>query len=195
MSSMVKEKHLKWSIIAIIFILFTVFVSLLNVKNNTKYNELTKELKSNQIIAGTVDVQGKGVIITLTDSKNFSNNPIEDKVNYLVHDQDIIYIVHELENAGAETISINDERLNTLSNIKAKGMKIKINEHEYEPPFVIKAIGDPDSLESILKSAENELNIRKDMFGIGVEIKKSDKIFIPKYNGNIKFKYAQPVTK
>lgn len=195
MSSMVKEKHLKWSIIAIIFILFTVFMSLLNVKHNSKYNELANELISNQIIAGTVDVQGKGVIITLTDSKKIPNNAIDDKVNYIVHDQDIIYIVNELENTGAEAISINDERLNSLSKIKAKGMKIKINEHEYEPPFVIKAIGDPNSLASTLKSNENELNIKKDMFGLGVKIEKSNKIFIPKYNGNINFKYAQPVTK
>ena len=59
---------------------------------------------------GLTDVTGPGVIVTLSDSKKdiaSSLNPSQ----LLVHDLDVLSVINELKNAGAEAISINDQRI------------------------------------------------------------------------------------
>jgi uncharacterized protein YlxW (UPF0749 family) len=67
---------------------------------------------------------------------------------YVIHDADILNIVNELRAAGAEAISINDERVTATSNIRCGGPTINIDGKRHAVPFVIKAIGNPRTLEA-----------------------------------------------
>ena len=60
------------------------------------------------------------------------------------------------------------------------------------PPFIIQAIGDPDTLETSLKMRGGVIESLQ-VFGIQVNIKKQDKVEVPAYTGPIQFKYFQPV--
>ena len=56
--------------------------------------------------------------------------------------KNMLRIVNELRAAGAEAISINDQRLIGTSEIRCSGPTITVNGKIFAPPFIIKAIGD-----------------------------------------------------
>ena len=63
-----------------------------------------------------------------------------------LHDIDVLSVVNELINAGAEAISINDQRWVANTAISCRGNTIDINGERIGAPFVIKAIGLPEYL-------------------------------------------------
>lgn len=152
--------------------------------NNSELEETENQIKQGNKIIGLTEVSGPGVMITLSDSKIDSSDP-------LVHDMDVLTVINELKNAGAEAISINDERLTPLTAIICGGNIININGERVGAPFTIKAIGQPETLAN-LSRPNGYLNTLKD-YGIGAELKKSNNITIPKYNGVIKYKYAASI--
>lgn len=158
-------------------------------------NALLDQLKRAEILAGLTDVEGQGVIITLNDSKlkNDSSNQVDENY-FIIHDEDILMVINELADAGAEAISLNDERLIATSEIRCAGATVSVNNNRHSTPFIIKAIGDPDTLEAALNLRGGVRDILG-QWGIEFNVKKSNKILVPRYNGVINFKYAVPVKK
>ncbi len=64
----------------------------------------------------------------------------------VVHDGDLLEVVNALKNAGAEAISINNQRITNSSSITCIGNVIKINGEKVSVPYVINAIGLPEKL-------------------------------------------------
>ncbi|MGE4284243.1 MAG: DUF881 domain-containing protein, partial [Clostridia bacterium] len=157
--------------------------------------ELLEQLKRAEILAGLTDVEGKGVIVTLNDSK-ISNEGVNsiDPNYFIIHDEDLLMVINELADAGAEALSLNDDRLIATSEIRCAGATVSVNNNRHSTPFVIKAIGDPDTLEAAL-NLRNGVRDILGQWGIEFTVKKSNKILVPRYNGVINFKYAQPVEK
>ncbi|MEN6462367.1 MAG: M56 family metallopeptidase [Syntrophomonas sp.] len=186
-----KKESLFVSIIAISIFILVGVVGCTNVPNTNVFQSNSKTEKGtyNQMLAGTVNVEGPGVVVTLSDGKSPTK---DDPTSFIVHDADLRNIVNELTFAGAEAISINGERLIATSSIRCAGTSVLINGNQYSSPFVIKAIGNSkmmiNSLE--LQSGLAEY-LRK--FGIKITIKKSESLAIPKYKGEVNFKYTRPV--
>lgn len=153
---------------------------------------LIKDLRNAEIVAGMVSVQGPGLQLTLNDG-DVANNVNIDENLYVVHQDDILKILNELRTAGAEALSVNDQRVLATSEIRCAGNVVSINNTRTAAPFVIKAIGDPEQLESGLK-------MRGGIFDelspwINIEVKKvTDNIIIPAYAGKIEFKHAKIIT-
>lgn len=164
-------------------------------KTTTEDNELKdveKQITEGNKIIGFSEVTGPGVILTLSDSKITANSAMVSDLNeLLVHDMDVLSVINELKNAGAEAISINNQRLISTSSISCGGNIITINGEKVGAPFVIKAIGLPEQL-AALSRAGGYLSILKD-YGIGTDLKKSDSVTVEKYTGVIDFKYAKTV--
>lgn len=162
-------------------------------QNNDELSKLENEIKDENKLIGLTEVTGYGIVVTINDNQTISINDWLGDPNYLiVHDVDIIRIVNELKNAGAEAISINENRIITTSAIECDGNVIKINGEKIGAPFEIKAIGLPESLMSINRIA-GYLDYLKNDRHVEVNIQKADKekITIPKYSGIIKFEYAE----
>lgn len=163
-------------------------------QNSTQNNEdLTKkedEIKQGNKMIGLTEVTGPGVIVTLSDSKKDSSSVLNPNT-LLVHDADVLSVINELKNAGAEAISINEQRLVPTSSISCGGNIIDINGEKVGAPFEIKAIGLPEQL-SALSRQGGYLEILKNA-SIGVELKKTNNITIPKYTGIIEYNYAKTV--
>jgi len=156
---------------------------------------LLKQLYNAQVLAGMTDVEGPGVIVTLSDSKVKNEGETKIDENYfIIHDDDILMVINELADAGAEAISINDERLIDTSEIRCAGNTVSVNNNRYGTPFVIKAIGNPETLESGLNIRSGAVEILR-QWGIDITVKKVDKMVINRYNGAITLKYATPVVK
>lgn len=164
-----------------------------NASNDT--NATTKILKEQldyaEIIAGTKNVHGKGVTVKVSDSTRTAA-PGESENLYILHDADLLMIVNELRDAGAEAISINDERITAISEIRCVGSVVSINNVKVGTPFIISAIGNPDTLESALLFRGGIVSLLATM-GFEFDIKKQEDIVIPAYKGAISFKYASPV--
>ena len=165
----------------------------LKLDTDNKRNDLEEaknQIKAGNKIIGTSEVTGPGIIITLTDSK-LDASSVLDVSSLIVHYLDIYYIINELKNAGAEAISVNEQRVVPTTSIECGGNIITVNGQKIGSPFVIKAIGLPENLAN-LNRAGGYLSYMKSA-SIGVDLKKSNNITIPKYSGIINYKYAKSV--
>lgn len=135
------------------------------------------ELSYLKDITGESKVKGEGIIITIKDSENElkeNQNPNE----LIVHDIDILRIVNDLKKAGATVISINEERILTLSKIKCSGATIKVNDTTYGQPFIIKAIGNLETLKASVLSPESYASILQEIYGIYIKVDEENDIII-----------------
>ena len=142
---------------------------------------IEEELKQSSILLGKTDVEGEGIEITINEATNSDYA--------IIKSSDLISIVNDLRYAGAEAISINDERILTMTDIvDINDSFIKVNGQRILAPYVIKVIGNKSYLESALVGnggyAEQLRNIGHD-----VKITQMDKILVKKYNKDINYKY------
>ena len=121
-------------------------------ENNSESAQIEQELTKARTFLGLTEVKGKGVEITVDDNKNMNNLVTlgMDANLLLVHDGDLINIVNILKNAGAEAISINDQRVVSTTAITCEGYVVRINGEKVGAPFKIKAIGSPEYLKGSL---------------------------------------------
>lgn len=156
---------------------------------------LAEQLQTAEITAGTTKVQGTGVIVTMKEDPTFKTSG-KSTVNedlYIIHDDDVLKVVNELRDAGAEAVSINGERLLATSEIRCSGSTISINNHRYSVPYVITAIGEPKTMEAALTMKHGVIESLAP-WGVLVSVKKMDKVEVPAYAESIQYKYASPVT-
>ncbi len=146
---------------------------------------LQEELDNVNLLLGKTDVEGEGITITLRDVES------EDG-DYLIITSDILNsLVNELKLAGAEAISINEERIINLSDIATVNETlIFVNQQRIFAPYVIKVIGDQNYLESSLIGKDGAIYSLQRQ-GYDVTVDKSNKIQIPKYNKEITTRYIE----
>lgn len=140
---------------------------------------LTKELQWNKLFAATEAVVGEGVIITVDDGTGRIKQG-EDINNLLVHDKDIYKIINELKMAGAEAISVNEQRISAMTAVSCAGYTVRINGKTYGRPFVIKAIGDRTSLTDNIMGAGG-FGVKLQQWGVQFQIQSHDDLYIPEY--------------
>jgi len=166
-------------------------------RGKEELQNLQNILQELKIWSGLVEVEGPGIVISLDDNRKGAEvaqakNPGQFQAgDFLIHDKHILYIVNELRVGGAEAIAVNDQRIVTSSDIRCVGPMILVNTTRLAPPYIIKAIGDPDRLARVLGMPESEYNILK-MAGFPVNLEKHSKIVIPPYKGSYQFTFAQP---
>ena len=153
-------------------------------ENDDSSKEKSERLKENNKLLGLTDVTGEGIIVTASDGQ--ANISTDNVSSYLVHDGDLREIVNELSNAGAEAISINDQRIVNSTCIICVGNVISINGEKVGSPFIIKAIGNQERLYGINRPG-GYISYMKDY--TSVDIKKSNNISIKKFTGALTQKY------
>ena len=138
---------------------------------------LDKELNDAETLLGMTDVQGEGVIITLKDS---------EESTYTAYD--LITLINELKYAGAEAISINDNRVINLTEIMAiNNSFIVMNaDQRINSPYVVKAIGDKSYLMSTLNLKNSGFVDLMKVNNLEITVEPSDNIYIYKYTKEIK---------
>ena len=100
-------------------------------------------LRRLQVATGYTPVTGPGVRIVLDDAPG-------GDVTQMVRDEDLALLVDGLWSAGAEAISINDQRLTALSAIRNVGPAVHVNSKPVNPPYTVQAIGDTLTLQADL---------------------------------------------
>lgn len=162
-------------------------------QNNEQLEEMESQIKIGNKLIGLTEVKGPGVIVTLNDGKLKQGTVYMGSLSdLLVHDVDVLSVINELKNAGAEAISINDQRVVPNTSISCGGNIIDINGEKVGVPFVIKAIGLPEYLSGISRVG-GCLNILKEKYNVSTDLKTSNNIVIPAYTGVINFNYAKSI--
>jgi len=153
---------------------------------------LKDELNKNKAVAGFETVKGPGIIVRMED--NMDENAFGQSLDLdLIHDADVLRIINDLRVAGAEAISINEQRVLSISEIKCGGPVIRINGKSVGVPIYIKAIGDPQLLSAAINAPNTYGYALKTIDQIVIETSVEDEIIIPAYSGMFEFKYAKPV--
>ena len=154
-------------------------------ESNEEASELLdEELRKSQLILGTTDVVGDGVVITLTDTEE---SPIEAA--------DLVDLINELRFAGAEAISINGVRIVNMTDIVDIDSYIIIKPSQrLVSPYVVKAIGNQTYLVSTLCLKNSGFVDKYNNSGKSVKLDKQRNIKIPKYSGTMNIKYMKEVT-
>lgn len=138
---------------------------------------LEKDLADTNMKLGLTDVQGEGITITMT-------NTDEGAVSY----SDLLGLINELTLAGAEAISINDQRIVAMSDIVSPDNFILVNLERVSSPFVVKAIGDTKHLESALSIKNGYIDRNEEKYNINLKI---GNVQIAKYDGNLTLDYVK----
>lgn len=152
-------------------------------KSDNETSDLLKsELDQINMQLGKTDVVGEGITITLKDTNNTDTAITAD---------DLLVIVNSLKLAGAEAISINEERVvNSTDIVEISNSFIKVNGQRILAPYIIKAIGSQSYLESSLLGNGGYVDQLKTA-GYDVTIEKSTKVNIGKYEDELTSKYMQ----
>lgn len=153
--------------------------------NDQALSDLRKDLQKAELAVGLVPVEGPGIIITLNDNDNSDIlAPGDDPNDYLIHDQYLLMVANELKVAGAEAISINNQRISAMTEIRCAGTLINVNRVAIGPPFTIKAIGNPDVMYGTMTAKNGQLEYLN-LIGVMTRVEKSEKVNIPASNTTI----------
>lgn len=146
---------------------------------------LDKELLQAQRLAGETEVRGDGIVVTIVDKEDTEYS--QDITVY-----DMLYLLNELKAAGAEAISINDQRIINMSDIAdinftdGSHYMLVNKEEKFVSTYVVKAIGDPKYLSSALTTKNVGF---MDQYRDNATLERQNNITIPKYSGEIRIKY------
>ncbi len=152
---------------------------------------LEQEADEYRAVAGLLALEGQGVLVLISDGDRELLEG-EDPNNLLVHDIDVLNIVNDLKIAGAEAISLNGQRIVSVSEINCAGPTIKINDQVYSQPYIIKAIGNSDYLQAAIKAPGTYGNLLKQV-GLFVEANTSVSVGIPAYEEPVDYNYIKVV--
>ena len=143
-----------------------------------------EELAKTNMYLGETDVEGQGIEINIKDINSEDIKPISA--------ENLLRIVDYLKLAGAEAISINEERIINMSDIVdiRSNSIIFVNQQRILAPYIIKAIGDPSKLESTLLGNGGYIEELRNI-GFDISIDRKSTITIPKYSKEIGYKYMK----
>lgn len=157
-------------------------------KQDSNSTNLSKQLDEMDTLLGYSEVSGQGIIITLKDAT--ASTVKGNATDYIVHDGDLLEVINALKNAGAEAISVNDQRIVNTTAITCAGNIIKVNGEKLGSPFKIKAIGLTEKLNGALTMPGGYLELLEND-GVQVKVEESDNIVIPKFEGVYNFQYME----
>ena len=147
-------------------------------KHGISPNGTSKHVKEMYALAGLTDITGAGMVITITEQTP-QRNQQKDYANILQSD-DLLRFVNVLKSAGANAISVNNQRLVVTSEITNADNCIVINKHKIQPPYEIKVIGDYDTIKPAL-TIRGGIVEYLNLFSITTDIKKTDNLKILAY--------------
>lgn len=154
----------------------------------SRMNELQTQLSQQRIRAGVTELEGPGIVVTVDDNKSgMSTAPAEEANRYVIHYENLLYMVNDLRNAGVDGISINGQRLVATSEIRCVGNVILINTTRLAPPYEISAIGNPAKLQEAIENSTTYQTLALSGFPASYKVTDlhSNEIHLPAYSGSL----------
>jgi uncharacterized protein YlxW (UPF0749 family) len=137
--------------------------------------ELSHQLANLDVLAGAGKVAGGGMRIVVDNAPEGGDVTDPDSAKGDILDIDLQQAVNGLWSAGAEAITINGQRMTSLTAIRNAGESITVNYRPLARPYTIEAIGDPDTLPGRFAESQGgewlyllkaQQNIRLELFSV-----------------------------
>lgn len=164
---------------------------------------VASQLAAVQTGVGGVALQGPGLQLTIDDAtpdQGAADGDADPRTKAQddagrVTSGDLQIIVNGLWQAGAEAISINGQRLTAQSAIRFAGEAILVNFRPLVRPYVITAIGDPDTMPTTFSRGPGGayLTSLQKTFGIQATVKTQESVQVPAAQ-SLLLRVATPVT-
>jgi uncharacterized protein YlxW (UPF0749 family) len=143
--------------------------------------------------AHMVPVTGPGLEIALDDAP--TDKPVPEGISpddLVVHQQDLQAVVNTLWAAGAEAMTLMDQRVISTSAVRCVGSTLRLQGQVYSPPYVVRAIGDSDAMRRALDRSP-EVSIYREYVravGLGYEVTERRSLEMPAFEGSINLDHA-----
>lgn len=146
-----------------------------------------------RVESGVLPVAGPGLTVTLDDAP--PDQPGLEDISpdvLVVHQQDIQAVMNALWAGGAEAMSLMDQRVISTSAFRCVGNVLRLQGQVYSPPYVIRAVGDPDRLREALGASPEVSAYRADAVsvGLGWSVESDDDLRMDAYAGSTDLRYA-----
>ena len=146
--------------------------------------EAAAQVAALELASGTVAVKGPGLLVTLSDASDASSDGSGrggQAGEGRVYDRDIQDVVNALWSAGAEAISVNDQRLTSQTAIRSAGEAVLVDLRPLSPPYLLRAVGDVDSLEPrfVDSATARRFQTWTSLYGIGFQVRRSAELRLP----------------
>ena len=142
--------------------------------------------KSNRPVSGPV------IQITLSVAPT-GQIPVGATANDLViHQQDIEDTMNALWAGGAEAMTVQGVRITNRTVIRCIGNVILVDGTSYSPPYVIQAIGDPDTLRATVTANPRMVNYQAYVtkYGLGWDMQTKDSLSFAPATTSLTVNYA-----
>lgn len=142
---------------------------------------LQQQLRTLEVLAGTVPVHGPGVRLLVADPRG------------AVDAAELLDAVQELRDAGAEAIEVDGIRWGATTSVTDGGDGLRVDGHPVRAPFEVLAIGDPETLASSLAIPGGVVESIREV-GADVVVERKDDIRIESLIGLSGPQYAHPAS-
>jgi uncharacterized protein YlxW (UPF0749 family) len=158
--------------------------------SDARVKQLNDQLEQARIAAGLIALEGPGTVFKLEDSTAPGGG-----ADQLASAADVRTLVNELWLAGAEAVSVNDERVTASTAFLDIGGSVLANSAYLQPPYTIAAIG-PAGLYDRVRASPTFVAFvanRVEAQGIGLSVAQLDKVDVPAFAGTVNVHFGQPV--
>ncbi len=161
--------------------------------NDARGRSVAAGLADLEVVSGAVPVSGPGLRVTLDDAHPPAGTAVPGAATATdprakqgasdgrVQDRDVQALVNGLWAAGAEAVTVNDLRLSSGTAIRSAGSAILVDFRPLSPPYVVRALGNPNTLESAFAdgAAARRLSTDTSLYGFGFDIARADRLHLP----------------
>ncbi|MGH3098866.1 MAG: DUF881 domain-containing protein [Streptosporangiales bacterium] len=150
-----------------------------------------RRLDTLQRLSGLAAVTGEGVRVRVDDAESGEATGVGEGGR--VRDRDLQLLVNGLWAAGATAISINGHRLTSLTAIREAGDAVTVDYRPLSRPYMVKAIGDPNALQTGFASspAGRYFKTLQTSFDVRFAMSEHDDLKVPAAS-EVALHYAQP---
>lgn len=139
---------------------------------------MVADLNRMRILNGLVEVAGPG---------------IEVWIGGAVSPTDMQDLLNELRNAGAEALTLNDQRIVAWSTINGYDMGLVVDGIRTTSPYYLRAIGDGDALKKAMERKGGLLELlRYNYPNLSLSVIQSQRLVLPVYQGKHDFVLSRP---
>lgn len=153
-----------------------------SVAEGNKSTQLSEQLAAVKILAGLTPVVGPGIEIRIEDS----SRKLKPEV--------LLGMVSELKDAGAEALSINNQRVGTASWFGGTNT-ITLDGQLVVSPYIVSAIGPADAMEGGLKIPGGSLDTLRAEKEVQVDVRRVEELHLPSLRNPPDMSAARPTGK
>ena len=154
-------------------------------------------------VAGLTAVSGTGLTVSLDDAPRSARSrplpagiPAPTADDLVVHQQDVQAVLNGLRSGGASALTVMGQRVISTTAVRCVGNTLLVSGQVYSPPFVLKAVGDPQELRAALE-AEPGVQIYLqyvNAYGLRLDVTTDSAMKLPAYSGAVGLSHAVPIS-